>query len=127
MPRKGRFMRKAKEEIIVCDYCQIPLVWTFHWAYYEYYCLNCGGHWGMLGAGERVELTSVLRSQSRQFRKLWRSMARCLNPESKYTRDGCNKCSEERDHRLHLSAKEKREHKVAVRILNNLKGAWSPI
>ena len=116
--------RKDKKEMIVCNECGIPLVWTFHWAYYEYYCLGCGGHWGMLGAGKRIKSTPELEKQSKYLRKLWKALGHYLTPESKCTRTGCLKCQTSNDHREHLSKKEIRENKIATKILEALKGSF---
>lgn len=40
---------------------QVPLLWTFAFPGSEYWCPYCGGNWGMLGAGENVEVTFALK------------------------------------------------------------------
>ena len=115
----------SKDEIILCRECQIPLIWTFFFAYAEYYCLNCGDHEGMMGAGDRVKATPELKRQLRRLTKLWKAIAHRMNPLSSYTRGDCKKCSVECDHRLHLSRKEKLEHKAVMPILESLKGTFS--
>lgn len=115
----------TKKEIIVCRECQLPLIWTFMWAYYEYYCINCGGHEGALGAGDRVPYTKELRLKYKQIQGIWRAIKHYLVPFSQYTKHKCKKCKTEQNHRLHLSIKEKNDHRVANKVLEAAKGAFS--
>lgn len=116
-----------KDEIRVCRDCQIPLIWTFFWAYNEYFCINCGGHWGMMGAGDRVPKTPALRRQMRQLQKLWDSIKISLVPFSSYKKNNCKKCQTEDNHRRHLTPSERIKHKAVLRVLKNLEGVFSPV
>jgi len=51
------------EEIKICsrhsEY-KVPLIYTFAFPHYEYWCPYCGAVEGMLGAGKNVDVTEVL-------------------------------------------------------------------
>lgn len=113
--------------IKVCNTCGNPLIWTFCWAYKEYYCLNCDGHWGMLGAGKDVPETKELRKRDRQLNKLWKVIYKQLIPRCDYKKTkGCIKCSSgARSHREHLTKREILSDKVATKILNSLEGMFN--
>jgi|GEM_PF-5329581 len=42
---------------------QVPLLWTFAFPGSEYWCPYCGANYGMLGAGENVPVTMVLKRE----------------------------------------------------------------
>ena len=44
------------------DY-QVPLIYTYAWNGFEYWCPFCGKHEGMLGAGKDVEDTEELKNR----------------------------------------------------------------
>lgn len=46
------------DEIKICDNHekQVPLLWTFKFDGYEYWCPYCGYKCGMLGAGKTVKI-----------------------------------------------------------------------
>ncbi len=48
---------------------QVPLIYTFSWAYNEYWCPYCDKHEGMMGAGENVEETEELKKRSELYEK----------------------------------------------------------
>lgn len=50
------------------DY-EVPLVWTFSWAYNEYWCPYCGGHWDMFGSGVSSEENKLLKKRLESFKK----------------------------------------------------------
>ncbi len=58
-------------EIKVCGSHQdypVPLIWTYAWSGYEYWCPFCGNHEEMMGAGKNIKeseelLTRVIRYQ----------------------------------------------------------------
>ena len=60
------------ENIRICsshrDY-EVPLIWTFSWNNYEYWCPYCDEHEGALGAGEIVEETEVLKKRLELYKK----------------------------------------------------------
>lgn len=114
-----------KKEITVCRDCRIPLIWTFTWAYNEWFCINCGGHWGMLGAGDHVELTPELKKMNKVILRVWKAINKNLIPRSQYGKDGCKKCGGKAIHRNHLSKQEIRKDKLASAMLKKMRGAWS--
>lgn len=50
------------------DY-EVPLIYTYAWMYYEYWCPFCGCHEGMLGAGENVKETVKLKKRLAIYKK----------------------------------------------------------
>lgn len=114
-----------KQEIKVCDDCRIPLIWTFKWRGFEYYCINCGGHWGMLGAGENVGLTPELKKQNKVIKRVWKTLAHHLLGDGGYTRIKCKKCLVDRYHHDHLTKSEIRKDRLAMSMLKKLRGAWN--
>ncbi len=48
---------------------QVPLIYTFSWSYYEFWCPFCDKHEGMMGAGEEVEETEELKKRSQLYEK----------------------------------------------------------
>ena len=50
------------------DY-EVPLIYTYSWAYNEYWCPYCDKHEGMLGAGEEVPETKELKDRLELFKK----------------------------------------------------------
>ena len=118
-------MTKEIEQITVCTRCEIPLIWTFLWAYNEYYCINCGGHSGMMGAGDRVDLTPELKAQNKVILRVWKSLRFNLVCRGDYGMDNCKKCAGSFTHRNHLSKTEIRKDKLATSMLKKLIGAWN--
>lgn len=63
-----------KEEIRICsshqDELKTPLIWTYAFNGAEYWCPYCGVNEGMMGAGQVVESTAVLRNRLKRFKKL---------------------------------------------------------
>lgn len=116
---------KQTKTITVCTRCKIPLIWTFMWAYNEYFCINCNGHWGMMGAGDHVELTPELKKMDKIIKRVWKAMAFNLIPRSSYQRTTCKKCQTcTASHLTHLTKQEKRKNKLATAMLRKLRGAW---
>ena len=50
------------------DY-EVPLIYTFAWNHFEYWCPYCDAHEGMLGAGEDVEDTKELEKRKQLYEK----------------------------------------------------------
>ena len=50
------------------DY-KVPLIYTFAWNYYEFWCPYCGNHYGFLGAGEEVKETEKLKKRLELYKK----------------------------------------------------------
>jgi hypothetical protein len=113
-----------KKQITICSNCKIPLIWTFKWAYNEWFCINCGGHWGMMGR-DSTELTPELKVQDKVIQRLWKVISFNLVVRGAYGRDDCKKCNGGFTHHTHLSLSEKRKDKLATSMLKKLKGAWN--
>ncbi len=58
-----------KQEAINRNY-EVPLIYTFSWNYYEYWCPYCDTHEGMMGAGENVEETKELKKRLKLFEEV---------------------------------------------------------
>ncbi len=68
-------MKKQNDkEIRICTSHQddliTPLIWTFAFNEAEYWCPFCGKNEGMMGAGELVKSTAVLRNRLKRFKKI---------------------------------------------------------
>jgi hypothetical protein len=116
----------TKKEIKICDYCATPLIWTFLFPYKEYYCLNCGRTWGMLGAGKNVEITKELILKRNIAETIFKQLhgKGWLLPQSTY---GYTKCKVEkncRNHNEHLTKKEIEWNEVAWKMLEQVKGVF---
>lgn len=109
------------KEIIVCRGCGTPLVFTFAFAYSEYYCMGCGGTTGMMGGGERVEATPELKARQVVIDDLWKAIYKSFLTRSNYGKKNCKKCTGT-NHRDHLSKQETLRDKTATKALNALKG-----
>jgi len=118
-------MPKEIKQITVCTRCKIPLIWTFLWSYKEFYCINCGGHWGMMGAGDYVKLTPELKAQNKVILRVWKAVRFNLVNRGDYGMGNCKKCAGNYTHRDHLSKSEIRKDKLATSMLKKLIGAWN--
>lgn len=72
-----KIMAKTKhksEKILICtshqDELRTPLIYTYAFSGSEYWCPYCGKNEGMMGAGESVKSTAILRNRYRRFKKL---------------------------------------------------------
>ncbi|KKK89056.1 hypothetical protein LCGC14_2736900, partial [marine sediment metagenome] len=50
------------------DY-EVPLIYTYSWAYNEYWCPYCDKHEGMMGAGEEVPETDELNKRLELYKE----------------------------------------------------------
>ena len=48
---------------------KVPLIWTFSWAYNEYWCPYCGNHTGAMGGGDKIEETKELKKRLELYTK----------------------------------------------------------
>ncbi len=48
---------------------KVPLIYTFSWNSYEYWCPYCGCHEGMMGAGEDVEDSEELKERQKLYKE----------------------------------------------------------
>ena len=51
------------------QYYKVPLIYTYAWNNYEYWCPFCGCHEGMLGAGDDVDDTEELKKRGKSYEK----------------------------------------------------------
>lgn len=95
------------EEIMVCNNCDEPLIWTFAFSGCEYYCVSCGYAGGMFGTGHRVEATPELIATKKTINRKWGQVRKWL-VKSPFYRRGCEKCSKlDEPHGRHLTELEK--------------------
>ncbi len=113
-------------EIQVCEHCGTPLIWTFRWAYKEYFCMNCGAL-GDMFMGKEVKITPELKLKSRVVHKIWNSLYKTgfLLSVALYKIDGCKKCDAGQNHGDHLTKREIRNGKIAQRILDKMIGIFN--
>lgn len=76
--------------IAVCPACEAPLVCTMHWAKHEFYCLDCGRHYGWLEPA-RGEPTVELTERMAAYEAEWEAHERALITPRAW-RSECPKC-----------------------------------
>lgn len=115
------------KEIRVCD-CGAPLHWTFLYNGAEYFCMNCHGSFGMLGAGKVVERTTERIVRQRVATDVFKALRKHLIGSGGFTKSNCKKCKDgkSRYHTDHLTKSEVLRDKIATKILNSLKGKLAP-
>ena len=111
------------KQITVCTRCKIPLIWTFLWDGNEYYCINCAEHSGLMGGGDRVDLTPELKAQNKVILRVWKALRFNLLPRGNFGRNNCKKCAGSYAHRDHLTKAEISKDKLATSMLKKLIGA----
>ena len=87
---------KKQKETRVCD-CGAPLHWTFLFDGAEYYCMNCGEKYGMLGAGKDVPETTETKATQKVADAVFKSLRKYLLGSGGYTKNKCKKCKEGND------------------------------
>ena len=113
--------------------CGSYKVFTFFWAYNEYYCLNCGGKNGMSFAGGLSQSYKTNKSIKAEewkeavIKDVFNAFRKNLVPRSIYTKDNCKKCKIDGDHRKHLTEREKIKDAVASAMLEQIQGFWDKI
>jgi hypothetical protein len=108
-----------KVSIIVCNNCGQPLIFTFAFAYAEYFCMNEFTWGGMFGTGHKVEATPRLLATKKLYNRRWGQIKKHLVMTRFYRKD-CIKCDSGArvSHDLHLTDDEKAK---AAWALNKLK------
>jgi hypothetical protein len=107
------------KEISTCYKCGKPVVWTFAFDGYEYYCLMCGNKTGMLGGKNDVKSTPELRAWRTMIERLWKVLRQNHIGNGRYRKDKCKKCANE-DHGKHFSKSEIEKGKVADTLIELL-------
>jgi len=98
------------------------MIFTFAFAYKEYFCLNCHGKGEFLGGAVYVEETPELKAAFKVAYDVWKAIYKHFLPRSQFGKSGCKKCKTSRDHREHLTQSEIMRDKYATGILENTKG-----
>lgn len=75
----------------------------------------------MLGAGKRVVETPELARKQKALNKMWKVLQHYLIPRGNYGKRNCSKCSGT-NHKSHLTRIEKRNDKIATKILDAFEG-----
>lgn len=112
-----------KKIIKICD-CGTPLIYTFCWDYYEWYCLNCGKNSEFLG-GNRTQETPELKAKKKVVDDIWGVIRKYFLPKSSYGKTKCKKCSGNLSHNSHLTTQEILKNEVAEKIVDKLKGVFN--
>lgn len=103
--------------VAVCG-CGAPLVSTFVWDGYEFYCVECGRHFEFFGprsAPATDELVARHAALDAEFRAL---AADTITPGAKL--HGCDQCSAGAgSHLAHATADERKRSEVAYMALAN--------
>ena len=118
---------KERKETRVCN-CGAPLHWTFLFDGAEYFCMNCGASYGMLGAGRDVSETVETRARQQVAGDVFKVLRGHLWGSGEFTRSNCKKCKEGKDmyHTDHATKYERTKNDVAEKILKAIKGSLSP-
>lgn len=121
-PKGGKLLESMKkQEIRICE-CGGPMMWTFLFDGAEYFCLNCHGSFGMLGAGKVVPLTPELKARQRVANDVFKALRKHLMGSGAYQRTDCKKCKNSDEyHPHHATAYEKAKNDEAKKILKVIK------
>lgn len=88
----------------ICD-CGCPLIFTLIFAGSEYFCPNCKGTYGFLGAGKIVDLTPDLRRRNQLVEAWFNDLVKDFIPGgARLSR--CEKCKGEETHLEHATDEE---------------------
>lgn len=91
--------------VALCRACDVPLICTFAWPRFEFYCLDCGGHFDWLdpAAGNPAEHDAEL--QARMSEWVTHAGAALITPQSWV--EGCEQCKPRREyHSAHATEAE---------------------
>src|SRR5260221_945059 len=121
-------MNRQEKTIKVCGDCQVPLIWTFLFPYNEYYCLNCGGKWGMLGAGKDVSVTKELLLKQAIAEAVFKQLygKNKLLPKGQYGYTKCKVQQSCHNHNSHLTKSEVKWNEQGWKMLEQVKGMFTP-
>lgn len=119
-------MTREKKETMVCE-CGAPLHWTFLYHHKEYFCMNCGAKYGMLGAGMDVEETVETKANQKIASNVFGVLRKYLIGDGGFTKSNCKKCKNRKDryHTQHLSKREIAENEIAEKMLKKIRGYYS--
>jgi hypothetical protein len=60
-------IKEGKIKVCKCDF-KTPLIWTFKFDGYEYWCPRCGYKCGMFGAGVDVDATPKIEEMKEKWK-----------------------------------------------------------
>ena len=103
--------------ISVCN-CGAPLISTFMFSGAEFYCIECGSHFGMFGV-ERKQETPELKKRLKKNEAKWEKMKKgLLTGGVMFT--WCDTCSKTNEpHLNHATKEEITAHEQALEKLGN--------
>ena len=105
------------KEIMVCNEHETPLIWTFAFAYAEYFCMAGNHAGGMLGTGHKVEATPELLELKALYNRRWGQLKKHI-VAGRFKRRDCEKCEgSTEDHNDHLTDDEIRRSAMALKKL----------
>lgn len=99
---------------MVAMHCDRPLVWTFTFSYAEWYCLECGGQFGMFGVVSvpaTVELLALREANNAWFEAI---AVHIITPRSRMA--DCDLCTRS-DHDTHVTFAQVAAHERAMAAL----------
>lgn len=111
--------------IATCRKDGAPLIMTMFWAKYEWYCMECGGHYGFLGV-DSMTPTPELNAQYDALEAEWDAHVKGkLITANGLRTEGCETCAKHDwndTHDKHATAEEWAEHERAVEWLRQRAG-----
>ena len=114
----------SNDKIAVCN-CGSPLISTFAFSGAEYYCLDCGRKYGMLGV-DRVAATPEIKQELDDNEKTFSEIREGLLSGGAMLKD-CNTCSQTgQSHLHHATPKEVKAHEAALKRLKELATKSTP-
>lgn len=100
-----------------CRGCGEPLIMTFAWSRYEFYCVNCGAHLGFLEP-QAKEPTPELDARYEELKAEWEALGGSALLGGGIMRTTCKTCVDAREpHVLHATDDERAAHESAVEAL----------
>jgi hypothetical protein len=100
--------------ISCCPNCGTPLIFTFAFSYAEYYCLRCGGKFGMFDVGAK-DATPELAARLEELQAEWDEHASGKLLSGGVMLRACETCTTTgKPHLGHATAEEKAEHETAT-------------
>lgn len=98
----------------ICPSCGAPLISTMAWPKYEFYCLECGGHYGFLQP-RSVESTLELSERYNRLKYEW---DKCAGPKLRIVNGwfaDCEKCKPHDEyHSAHATKSEHQAEQAAL-------------
>lgn len=102
-------------QMAVCPSCGAPLISTMVFPKFEFYCLECGGKFGLM-TPEAAKETPALRARYEALRTEWREHAPAIISPCSWKTD-CEACAPHRrdnPHAAHATDEEIAAHEAAM-------------